>query len=440
MKRTIASCWGAFLIMAGASVPAFAGAVYVPFATNSQLGGVRLQTQVWVTNRATTAQSFSTFYVDDNADGSARGTGGGSPIQVGAGVTQLLGPIASDGKTGLLEISGQPGFFVNARLTANTGETVDVPVITSENVVAAGATALVAGLERTSSRITQYGLVNVGTQAAQCTVRLSKVDGAAIGAAATVTVKPLSSLLFGDLLAPDTQLEGGRAAASCNQPFYAYALTINLQNGEMTFSGPATKASSTLSPPVPGGGGVQSFQRAGVFFTPARGSEVLRLDLPFAKNVNFKKARVQVDVTHGGWYTPLRDGVHNFFLLAIGNDDNRLGYAAVRGPNRNFLLFHHTYGLPLGSAGNREESSAVLQTGQALHIDYTYDLTAQTITMVVTRNGAEIARMTDVPFATGSFRATGSDTYYMKFGLEATGPHSPTYGWKYANLKVDFTP
>jgi hypothetical protein len=440
MKRTIASCWVALLMMAGASAPVFAGAVYVPFATNSQLGGVRLQTQVWVTNRLAASQSFTTFYVDNNADGSARGTGGGSPIQVGAGVTQLLGPVAADGKTGLLEITGQPGFFVNARLTASTGQSVDVPVITSENVVAAGATAQVQGLERTTTRITQYGLVNVGAQAAQCTVKLSKADGVAIGAAATVTVKPLSTLLFGDLLAPATQLDGARTSATCNQPFYPYALTIDVQNGEMTFSGPSITASSTLNPPVPGGGGVQTFQRTGTFFTPARNSEVLHLELPFAKGTNFKKARVQLDVTHGGWYAPLKDGVHNFFLLAIGDDDNRLGYAAVRGPSRNFVLFHHTYGLPLGSAGNRVESNLVLQQGETYHLDYTYDLTAARITLVITRGGTEIVRATDVPFATGSFRATGSETYYMNFGLEASGPHSPTYGWKYANLKVDFTP
>src|SRR4029079_8528967 len=121
------------------------------------------------------------------------------------------GPLTTDGKTGLLEVSGNPGFFVNARLTSSTGHAVDVPVISSVNALNAGATAIIPGLNRTATRTTQFGLVNVGSQAAQCTIKLSKVNGVAVGSAATVTVKPLSSLLFGDPLAPDTAADGVRA-------------------------------------------------------------------------------------------------------------------------------------------------------------------------------------------------------------------------------------
>ncbi len=435
-----AACAAVALVCAAA--PVFAGAAYVPLATNADIGSIRLRTEVSIANTGAATGRVQTFFIPTNTDGTSRPAANPPvSVQVAAGTTQVLPPVA-DGATGLLEISGNPGFKVGARLFTR-GEGVELPVISSDNLLAADATAHLQGLLRDGNRITSYGLVNLEQGQAECTVRVFRSNGQPIGAAVIVSLPPLSHRQFVDPLAPETNLSGARATATCNRPFYAYISTVDLTNGDLTFSGPGEGTSSTLTKPgeeLPQigacGTGIDCVQRTGAVFTPTRNTPTSRIPLPFHKTLVYTKARLQMDVKVGSWNSAQRDGIHHLFTLARGDNETRLGYAAVRGPSRNFIFFLHNLGLP-GESGNRFQENLVLQTGQTYHIDYTYDPKNQEVEFILSRGGTQVVKMSDTTTFVNDIRANGED-FFVELGLAASGPHTPTLGWTYSNLKVEF--
>jgi hypothetical protein len=436
------ACAAAALLCVAAG-PAFAGAVYVPLATNADIGGVRLRTEVSIANTRTAAGPVKTFFIPTNANGTVRPAGNQpATVQIAGGVTQILPPVA-DGATGLLEISGNPGFEVSARVFTR-GEGVYLPVISSDNLIPADGTANLQGLLRDGNRITSYALVNLEQGQADCTVRVFRSNGQPIGAAAVVSLPPLSHRQFVDPLAPETNLSGARATATCNRPFYAYITTLDLTNGDLTFAGPGEAASSTLSRPgeeLPQigacGTGIDCLQRTGAVFTPSRSTPTARIDLPFHRNIPYTKARLQLDVKVGNWASQQRDGIHHLFTLARGDSETRLGYAAVRGPSRNFAFFLHNLGLP-GEPGNRfQQDNVQLQNGQTYHVDYVYDPGTGKVDFTLSRNGSPVVRLSDSETFVDAIRADGQG-YFVELGLAPLGPHAPTYGWTYSNLKVEF--
>jgi hypothetical protein len=438
--KSFRTLWSAAALCAAAS-PAFAGSVYVPLAINDEVGDVRLRTQVSVANHGAAAGRVETFFIPTDVDGTLRPAGNRpTPLQLAAGATQVLPPVA-DGAAGLLEISGGEGLVVSARLLGGRHGS-EMPVITSRNLVAPGATAHLQALMRDGNRITGYGLVNLAQAPAQCTVRVFRSTGQPVGAAAVVTLPPLSHRQFVDPLAPEDNLSSARATATCNQAFYAYVNTVDLTAGDVAFAGPGEPASSTLRRPGEGpavpqcGAGVDCFEQLGAIFTPTRPTLTRVIVLPFAKGVDYKKARAQVDVTHGGWYGRLPDGVHQLLTLARGDNETRLGYVAARGPSRNFVVMIHNLGRP-GEGGNRLTQNFALQPGQTYHVDYTYDPANHRAELVITNNGAEVIRISDNTTFVNRIRSDGED-FFVQFGLDAPPPHAPSLGWTYSNLKVEF--
>src|SRR6185369_8274093 len=93
-------------------VPAFAGEVYVPFASNKLISGSLYQTRVWVTNSSTAARSCDVRFIEEDTDGTKPGTK--TTLNVPAGTTMVVTNVAPSGKSGMLEISGAPQITVTS--------------------------------------------------------------------------------------------------------------------------------------------------------------------------------------------------------------------------------------------------------------------------------------------------------------------------------------
>jgi hypothetical protein len=438
----------AFALLFGtAATAAFAGTVYVPLATNTALGATQFQTEVWVSNRGTVVRRFDALFIEAGKDGTARTGLTPANVRVNNGATFLLGGVAPQNKTGMLEISGPDPLVVSARLTGAKGVGTAIPVVSSENLVPAGQTASLLGLQRDSERIANLAVLNLGRQAATCTLQLVRSGGEPIGTAVQVTLPPLSNRLFGDVLAPETNISSARASINCNQQFYAYSATFHLPSGQASVSGPAVGTDSELT--APGGGvsgplcgapraGVRCFDQAGVFFTPTRGGAVTkRIELPFPNKVEYKKATVSIDITHGGWFAKRPDGIHNFFWFAQGTNPDRIGYANVRGPGRHLVYAVHHIGYPKEVEAPRLASSYVMQQGQTYHIDYSYDAANRLVEFTVKNSsGQVVVHETNTQVGTRRIFTT-SQRYLIDFGLHDEAADSPTFGWKYANLKIE---
>lgn len=437
----------AFALLFGtAATAAFAGTVYVPLATNTALGATQYQTEVWVSNRGTVVRRFDALFIEAGKDGTARAGLTPASVRVTNGATFLLGGAAPQSKTGMLEISGPDPLVVSARLTGARGVGTAIPVVSSENLVPAGQTASLLGLQRDSERIANLAVLNLGRQAATCTLQLVRSGGEPIGTAVQVTLPPLSNRLFGDVLAPETNISAARASINCNQQFYAYSATFHLPSGQASVSGPAVGTDSELT--APGGGvsgplcgaarpGVRCFDQAGVFFTPLRGNPTKRIELPFPNKVEYKKATVSLDVTLGPWFAKQPDRIHNLFWFAQGTNPDRIGYANVRGPGRNLVYVVHHIGYPKEVEGFRLQGNHAMQPGQTYNIFYSYDAANKLVEFTVKNSSGQVV-VHDTNTQVGTRRLfTTTHRYLIDFGLHDEAADAPTYNWKYANLKIE---
>ena len=443
MRRVCTSLTFTLLLLATAG-GAFAGTVYVPLAMDAEIGGTRYQTQVWVSNRGGVARRFDTLFLEAGQDGTARQGLTPSSVRVGNGATFLLGGVAPANKIGVLEVAGAEPLIVSARLVGGTGLGAPVPVVSSENLVAAGGTAHLADLQRGGERSSNVAVLNLAHEAAQCTMRLFRADGTRIGSDLQATLPGLSQRLFGDVLAPAGTTAGARAEVSCNRQFYAFAATF-AQNGEALVSGPAASTAAGLPTPGidgalcgPAQAGRRCFDQAGVFFSPTRGTPTKRIVLPIPNGIEYTKATVDLDVTLGPWFAKRPDGIHNFFWFAQGTNPDRIGYANVRGPGRNLVYVVHHIGYPKEVEGFRIEGNHAMQPGETYHIAFSYDAAGKLVTFEVkTAAGQTVVSGTDTHVGTRRIFTT-TQPYLIDFGLHDEAADAPTIGWKYANLRVQF--
>ncbi|HEX6864479.1 MAG TPA: hypothetical protein VF414_16740, partial [Thermoanaerobaculia bacterium] len=141
-KATLAA-----LVLCFASVPAWAGPVYVPVTLPNWNDGSLHSTEVWVSNPDGAQRGFSTHFIPANTDGTHSG---GTEIPVPAMRTFLLANVGPT--SGLLEVRSGQEMSVEAQLinTSPSGiqTRTSVPVISAANTVAAGKAAYLIGLER----------------------------------------------------------------------------------------------------------------------------------------------------------------------------------------------------------------------------------------------------------------------------------------------------
>jgi hypothetical protein len=156
----------------------------------------------------------------------------------------LLGTIADSGETGVLEISGSEHIVVGARMVPTvdgvTGLGASMPVVGSENLFAADATAHLQGWIRSGELVSDLGIVNLGSAAATCSIGVFRSDGTQIQSTAVITVRALGLRLFDDALAilGEQAIAAVRSETSCDQPFYAYLRTYDRTSGELFFTLP----------------------------------------------------------------------------------------------------------------------------------------------------------------------------------------------------------
>lgn len=434
-------------LLCGTAVSASAGTVYVPFATDSDFGGARYQTQVWISNSGQLARRIDSLFFENGVDGTLRTGLQPSSTRVVNNNSFLIRPLAPAGKTGILEITGAEVMSVSARLVSGGKLGASLPVVSSANMAPAGSVAELQGLQRDANRFFSIvGVLNLGHSAASCDLQLFRSSGQSI-TTAKVTIAPLSQRVFDDVLAPETAISSARVSVSCDQPFFPFAVTFDRQLGTSVVSGPSASTESTLG--TPGGGppgalcgpvqaGRRCYERPGLFFSPSRATPTMRIVLPFPRGVEYTKVRVQEDVTHGGWFAKRPDGIHNFFWLAQGTNVDRIGYANVRGPNRNLVYAVHHIGAPKEVEAPRLEGNVALVPGQTYHIDYTYDAKNRLVTYEVSNSAGQVlVRDTNSNTFTRRIFTTQYD-YLIDFGLHDEAADAPTFNWKYSNLKIEF--
>ncbi len=429
---------GLFALLASVA-PAFAGEVYVPYASNQTIQGTTYRTKVWVTNVGSVARKFSTRFIEQGIDGTKVPAQPGNDLSVPAGGTLLLNNLAPQTKVGLLEISGAPQLVVNARLDALNAQgqvvsSTNMPVISTANVMKPNATAQLQGLERTSrGTLTDFGLVNVGEQAAQCTIKAFRANSTQIAQTVTLSVPPLAVFHFSEALVTlgEPAVADARIETTCDKQFFTYAVVFKVGGPEASFVTPSGSLEGDL---IAGGGnaaGSVVYQVPGVYLNAKNGDSFKQFDLPVVEGVRYKKATVEFDLFVGKFPNGIFAGVHGF-----RRTDKTLYYGLiVRGGRQKTILdMGVDDDIVTGSNGG-----PWLEQKQ-YHVVFDYDTVTQQLTFRLSRNGSVVETLT------GRLNhldlSKNGRVMRVDFGQNgvADGAYFPPIGWTYSNLKVTLEP
>ncbi|MCB1034310.1 MAG: hypothetical protein KDD47_10815 [Acidobacteria bacterium] len=451
MSRWIIGC---LILTLATAVPVFAGTLYVPTAENTVIEGIEVRTQLWVSNQGTEPRRFSTLLLAEGSDGTDRESGASDEILgVPPQATVFLNSVVGEGEFGMLELEAAPQIAVSARLVSFVngvaGEGAALPVISSENLVEAGDLAELVPLSKLETEATDLTVVNLAFEPAECSINLFRANGTTVVGTSVISLEPLSMRRFPDVLGivGVDALAAGRASVTCDQSFYAYATTINTATGEIVVTKPAGLGTSTLKrpgdepPPAPCPAGAECFAVDGDFFTPQRGDDKRRIEIPVTKNVQFSRFVIDLDFRHGGWFDRNPSGIHNIIWVTRTGKyaGDTVAFVTTRGPNRDLVRNEITANLPRGTEGRKVTQNVALEPGTLYHLLYEFDGESRQVSVTITEKNTGrlvvgLFQRDGVPVR------TGSGTWSANFSDNFVEAHVPSHGWTFSNFEIRFLP
>jgi hypothetical protein len=442
------------LLTAAAAHPALAGVAYVPAASITE-GGISRSGYVYLSNQdATSVRGAQYRFIQAGVAGTPIPAGTLPMAWLGAGAsTAVLPTNVPAGQYGMLEVSpGRTDMIVSSRMVyGKTGVyqvAVDMPSVTSQNVIAANGTAYVQGIEHgsTSGILTDLGLMNLSASAAACTVNIySGVNGTPIASNLAVNLAALSSTFFADFFGGNNPIEVPAHSwmkVSCNAAFFAFGVNHNSNSGHSRVLLPtsALDQSTLIAGGVEGGGGPggggsnnTTITLPGTFLTCNSGNRFWKVSLvnPTVAGKTYKRIQLDVDVFHNNW-DPAKT-VHIYVWLQNGQSwaSGLFSYiVAVKGQNKFKMQIRY-------GRNDAIEGAPGPQVGNTYHAYFDWNGNTRQVTYRITRNGSTITNRT-ASLSKSSFVVNGM---FLGLGSWPTGhgPEAVQYGWRYSNLKVVYS-
>lgn len=436
-----------FAVIASAR-PALAGTVYVPLPGVAAVGATGYEAQVTVTNSLAQQRVVNYTLLATNTDGTQRASLAPTPLTVPSKQSILLKPAA--GFRGLLELNGPIDFQYSARLVgtgAAAGLGVDLPVISSQAMGVANEKLTVQGLRSGGTRSADLTVVNLGKQAATCTVELVRSNGTSVQATATVSLSPLSHRLFTDIFAGVAApgLTDARAVVGCSKDFYAFAQMTDSATGEFAMAPAAATGKSILlapgaQPDCPVG--ATCLEAKGVVHRPTVADPVG--DLVFNAPVGtFKRVKMSLDVTVGDFYPADPDGKHLIYWFVINRNFDMLGMLYFRGPATYTAIARHGIGLSHGDKVKLLDKNFRAQPGRTYHCENDYDPGSGKFTITITdKDTGEVKSvLRGVPNVTQVTLKAGDHLMIdLAFPENKVPDEVPAYGWLFSDVRIELTP
>jgi hypothetical protein len=427
---------GMCVLLAGV-VPAMAGEIYVPFASNRSVDGTIYQTKVWVTNTGTAARRFDVRFISQNTDGT-QGADTGNQLSVPGGGTLLLGSVAPSGSLGMVEIIGAPQLVVNARIDAigtngSILSSANVPVAGGGNVMKANSTAHLQGLELTGrGTLSDFGVMNLSNAAAQCTIKAWRSNGSQINQTSVVTLLPLSERHFENVLGAlgEISVSDARVEVSCNKQFFPYAAVFKPGGPETNFVTSSFALDTDLVTGVGNTPGAVVFEAPGLFLHAKSGDSFKQFDIPLIEGVRYKKATMDFDLYVDKFPNGIFAGV-----TAMRRTDKTLYYGLIvrGGRSKTIIDMGVDDDILDGNSGPWKERTNY-------HVTFEYDTVSGRLNFKLLRNGSQVETLNG-PINHFDLSKNGK-VFRVDFGQNgvADGAYFPPIGWKYSNLKVVLEP
>lgn len=191
--------------------------------------------------------------------------------------------------------------------------------------------------------------------------------------------------------------------------------------------------------------GVVRLHKPGTIHVPRPGNPNRTVDIQ--ARGSFRRIELEVDVTHGGWFSSDPNKNHSVFWLHRGHGafaGNAIAFVNAFGPTRNEVRLATNLTLPRGARMDAAKQRGIrLASGRTYHVRYVYDGPRGRTDLLVTERGNVVTRVVGrAPLR--AIESTGDNTFFVWFGHRDNraigGPERPTYGWRYADLTVRFIP
>lgn len=444
MKKTLAC--GFALMALGLTAPLKAERVYVPVIDALGANGKPLKTQLWISNFEGVERSYSSVFLESEADGTEL-SGSGPLNRVPANKAAYLRQAAGEGETGLLEIDATE-LSVNAWIQTTRGRRTSytgVPVISDATRVEAGGAAFLNGLAPEGKRsVTGLSLVNLGSETSACHVDFLGADGTPLGAGVDADVPALSMRPFADALGLGSEPEAKSARISCDQPFYTYAVAVDRGTHEVSFANPeaeikvATQRSAKVNPPS---GGEVVFTQNGVFHSATRAIPKKILRVPVPRQTPMETIDLEFDVTAGPWNPRSPGGAHNLIWIHRGKfRGNTIANVNALGTGRHRYKINQNLDLP-AKQNTKADVGFTFEQGRTYHVRVVQNALTKAVTCTLSLNGSVVRRMD----FSGSLKdkellvlASGLVAEFGNFNNQEL-PEVSSLGWKFSNFRVRMT-
>ncbi|HEV7515823.1 MAG TPA: hypothetical protein VGR07_05960 [Thermoanaerobaculia bacterium] len=465
MRRSwIFGPWALLALLATAATPASpaiaaiaasaASDAIVPLAPNLPLGAATYRTLLIATHTGGSgAAVLGVTFLPNGADGT---TASRQPVSftLPAGSTLRLYDMVPAGAKGMLLLSGPPEIVVSARMeglaaNGNLLVSAELPVLsgpTGGTASAAGQHIQLVGLEQSAAgAASDFGLVNLASATARCTVQGFRADGSRIGNPVSLSLFPLSGSLFSGALPRlgETAIKDSRFDVTCDQLFTTYALVYRSGGPETVALGPATRLDGAL---VPDDDGSLHFDLPGEF---ADGANYAAYDLPLGGGVRYGRARVEFDLYIDRFHklfpgNPNYETVASFRRSAGKRPDRVLYWGLILKGSGDFRTLLDL-GLAPGATGldgtTLKSGKGPWQERTSYHLVFDYDASGGKVVFQAYQGGNLVQQM-EGPINSTDVANLPDQLVRIDFSAPGVGDgaYFPTTGWKYSNLTVRLTP
>ena len=421
-----------------------AGDIYVPLAANKALGANNYRTLLIITNTGNASAELTGTFLPSGTNGTTAPPP--ATLSLPAGATLRLYNVVPAGARGMFELSGAPSIVVSARIEALAGNgnvlaSAQLPVFSAANVRRAGERAQILGLEHTDAGAkSDFGLVNLSSQPAQCTVDAFRAQGGKIGQTVPLTLVPRSNTDFSSALAQlgQVSIKDVRFDVSCNQTFAAYALVYRSGGPETVILGPAASLDKDLVPAPPVDDGSVTFSLAGEF---ANGNTYAAYDLPLRDGEQYGHARIELDLYVDRWrqthpLNPNFKNVASFRRSAKSRSERLLYWGLILKGADDFRTI-----LDMGNEETIKSGKGPWKERTTYHLVFDYDADSRRIVFEVYQGGERVQRL-EGPSEFSDLFNLPDKIVRVDFSSPGVGDgaYFPTLGWKYSNLVVKLTP
>lgn len=437
MKKAV---FGFSVLALGAVSAAGAGTMYVPVLQPSSPAGHRLPTRLWISNLGTGDASYTSAFLPTGVDGAAfKSIAESAPRTVGVDRTLVVDDAAKGGQTGLLAVEATDGLQVDGWIESRVGRQTymaSVPTISDATRFEAGAEAFLNGVSRKNTA--QLALVNLGAESSLCKVDFVREDGTLAGGNGQVEIAAVSMEKFDDAFGLRDVNEPVSVRASCDQPFYALAVERDPRTSRISVVAPADSFAAASAALTTSKASLV-FERQGAVHAAIKGNEKLKLPVPVPGALRLDKLVWDLDITAGPWSDKLPHCAHNIAFFHRGRfRSNTFSNLNAFGPKRNWMKNNQNIDQPAGFNTNATVKFNWVR-GTTYHIRYEFDAVNKVVHITNSLNGVVVSKIDMRATAENHILTVPTTGLMLEMGnlRNQVGCEVPSYGWKWANLRLE---